>query len=265
MVAMSEDYAAVFDKVFSVPIAGVEREVWRDVFGDEYPDGLDTFSYVSRTELVEFAGAIADVDAARVLDLGCGRGGCVLWMAEATGADAVGVDIAESAIATATDSARALGLDDRARFVVGSFESVPAPDDSFDAVMSIDAFLFAPDKRAAIREIARVLRPGGCLVFTSWDFRSQPSNRPPQVEDHRPLLAEADFEVLRYDETVDWVQRQRGTTTGLLASVSELAPAWGVTEAEARAALEEMDATMDHHLRRFIAVAHLHRSDTARR
>lgn len=254
---MAEDYAAVFDAVFSVPVAGVERRVWREVYGDEYPDGLDTYSYVSRTELAEFADAIADIGAAHILDVGCGRGGCGLWMAEATGADLLGVDIAESAVASASATASALGLDDRARFVVGSFESIPAPDDSFGAVMSIDAFLFTPDKAAATREVARVLQPGGRLIFTSWDFRTQPSNRPPQVADHRPLLDAAGFEVLRYDETVDWAHRQRETTAGLLASISELAPVWGVTEAEARASLEEMEATMDHHLRRFIAVAQL--------
>lgn len=254
---MTTDYAAVFDKVFSVPMSGIEHEIWRRVFGEEYPDGLDTYSYVSRTELAEFAEAIAEADAHRILDVGCGRGGCGLWMSEATGAELLGVDIAESAVAIATETARALGLDRQARFVVGTFEAIPAPDRSVDAVMSIDAFLFAPDKPATMKEFARVLRPGGRVVFTSWDFSSQPPNRPPQVGDHRPLLEAAGFDVLRYEETTDWARRQRETTAGLLASVPALAAAWGVTEDEARTSLEEMDSTMEHHLRRFIAVARL--------
>ena len=63
MPALPENFAAVFDKVFSVPTASVERRVRRDVLADEYPDGLDTYSYISRTELAEFAESIADADA----------------------------------------------------------------------------------------------------------------------------------------------------------------------------------------------------------
>ncbi len=75
--------------------------------------------------------------------------------------------------------------------------------------MSIDALLFAPDKGVAVREIARVLVRGGRFVATTWDYHTQPVNRPPQVNDHRPDLLEAGFRVVGYDETPNWLENHR--------------------------------------------------------
>ena len=128
-----------------------------------------------------------------LVDVRCGRGAAGLWVAAHTSARLTGVDIAASALAAAGRRARSLGLAGRAEFVLGSFESVPQDNGSVDAAMSIDALLFAPDKQAALVEFGRVLRHGGRLVFTSWDYHSQPVGRPPQVADHRPLLVAAGF------------------------------------------------------------------------
>ena len=84
----------------------------------------------------------------------------------------------------------ALGLGDSAVYSEGSFDAIPADNASARGVMSIDALLFAPDKGVAIREISRVLVRGGRLVATTWDYHTQPVNRPPQVDDHRPHLIE---------------------------------------------------------------------------
>ncbi len=80
-----------------------------------------------------------------------------------------------------------------AQFVSSSFESTGLDYASVDAVMSVDAMLFTPDKAAALRELRRILRSGGRLALTSWDYHRQPLG-PPQVDDHRPLLAAAGFQ-----------------------------------------------------------------------
>jgi SAM-dependent methyltransferase len=121
--------------------------------------------------------------------------------------------------------------------------------------MSIDALLFAPDKAAAAVELARVLRPGGRLVVTTWDYHSQPAGRPAQVADHRPLLVDAGFDVLAYDDTPDWEQRQRAIDRLLLESVEELAAEQGAPVDEVRAGVEEMGATIDTMIRRVLLVA----------
>jgi SAM-dependent methyltransferase len=175
-----------------------------------------------------------------------------------TGAALTGVDIAQTGLDAASASAVALGVD--AAFVLGSFDDLPLPDASADVVMSIDAFLFAPNKPTAISELARVIRPGGRLVMTSWDYHRQPEDRPPQVDDHRPLLATA-FDLERYDETEDWLVRQRAATTGLLAQADQIAAEDGGDPDDLREGVAAMDRTFDDMLRRFFLVAR--RTDAA--
>jgi hypothetical protein len=100
-----------------------------------------------------------------------------------------------------------------------------------------------------------VLRPGGRLVLTTWDYTHQPVGRPPQVDDHRPLLSAAGFDVLRYEETPDWEHLERETCRLLLASVDELAAEEGDDPADVRASVLEMAATIDAALRRVMVVA----------
>jgi SAM-dependent methyltransferase len=143
---------------------------------------------------------------------------------------------------------------------VSSSESIEAITPSWssspvDAVLSIDALLFAPDKSAATAEVARVLRPGGRLVATTWDYHTQPVGRPPQVSDHRPLLSDVGLDVEVYDETVDWDRRQRAIDERLLDSVDELANESGEDPAMLRQALEEMAATQETMSRRVLIVA----------
>lgn len=52
----------------------VEERVWRDVYGDEYPDGLDPYSYISTSELRRFAAEARVVEGDTLADIGCGQG-----------------------------------------------------------------------------------------------------------------------------------------------------------------------------------------------
>ena len=252
---MTTDWAKVFEAEFATPVSAVQTRVWREVFGSEYPEGVEPYSFVSRTELARFSAEVMVDGKGHLVDVGCGRGGPGLWVAAHTGARLTGVDIAASALKAAEQRARSLGIAERARFALGSFESVPLESDSVDAVMSVDALLFAPDKQAALTELGRVLRHGGRLVFTSWDYHSQPAGRPPQVNDHRPLLIAAGFIVQAYDETADWFKRQSRADAGLLAAAEELAAESGEDVAVVRADIEKMHATVATMLRRVFVVA----------
>ena len=103
--------------------------------------------------------------------------------------------------------------------------------------------------------MARVLRPGGRLVATTWDYHSQPVGRPPQVEDHRALLSDAGLAVETYDETPDWDRHQRAISDLLLADVDELAAETSEDPEVVRAELHEMAATQDMMSRRVLIVA----------
>jgi SAM-dependent methyltransferase len=254
-VAADRDWRAVFEETYTGTPSRVGEKVWRRVFGDEYPEGVDPHSYVSRSELERFALETRIGEGSTLVDLGCGRGGPGLWVAMATGARLVGIDIADSALVAARRRAEAMGLAERAEFKQGTFEETGLADGTVDAVMSVDAFLFAVDKRASAMEWRRIIRPGGRLAFTSWDYHTQPVGRPPQVEDHRPLLVAAGFGVLAYEETSNWRKRIEGTTAGLIDSADELAAESGVAVATVQAQLMEMQRTVEAMSRRVFVLA----------
>jgi ubiquinone/menaquinone biosynthesis C-methylase UbiE len=93
-----------------------------------------------------------------ILDLGCGSGyaGRAL-RATADAGRVYGLDGAPEM----ARNARSYTDDGRVGFLVGDFEHLPFADDSVDHVFSMEAFYYARDPDAALREIRRVLRPGG--------------------------------------------------------------------------------------------------------
>jgi 2-polyprenyl-6-hydroxyphenyl methylase/3-demethylubiquinone-9 3-methyltransferase len=97
-----------------------------------------------------------------VLDLGCAGG----FLAEALhdrGARVTGIDPAEGAIAAARRHADQGGK--AIRYDVGVGESLPYDDASFDAVACVDVLEHVSDLRQVLREVARVLRPGGRFAY----------------------------------------------------------------------------------------------------
>ena len=98
----------------------------------------------------------------RFLDAGCGDGALVC-AAAAKGANAIGVDSDPAMLAAARSRATGLGVD--ATFLDGRVERLPFPDGTFDVVASVTVLCFVTDAAGAVREMARVLRPGGRLVL----------------------------------------------------------------------------------------------------
>jgi SAM-dependent methyltransferase len=106
---------------------------------------------------------VGSVDGQRVLDLGCGDG--LLTATLAThGARAVGIDIDRSALHTAVARVHAARAGS-ARFVEGRIEHLPFADDTFDVVTAVTVLCLVSDRETAVREAARVLRPGGRLII----------------------------------------------------------------------------------------------------
>ena len=108
----------------------------------------------------------------RVLDLGCGNGWATRWLADATapGGRAVGVDLSAEMLARA----RAADDSGRTSFVRAPFDGLPEPDRSFDAAFSMEAIYYAKPLEAALKEIARVLRPGGFVMLCMDFFQENP-------------------------------------------------------------------------------------------
>jgi ubiquinone/menaquinone biosynthesis C-methylase UbiE len=101
----------------------------------------------------------------RVLDLATGTGNAAL-LAARTGASVVGLDSAPRLVDVARDRARQAELD--VEFIVGDIHELPFADDAFDLVVSVFGLIVAADPDRAVRELSRVLRPGGRSLVTVW-------------------------------------------------------------------------------------------------
>ena len=95
-----------------------------------------------------------------VADIGCGVGGPLVEIARHTGARIVGVNSNSYQLERARRYVEEAGLAHLAEFLHCDFLDVHAPDESFDAVYSIEATCCAPDKLSIYREIFRLLKPG---------------------------------------------------------------------------------------------------------
>lgn len=107
------------------------------------------------------AGAV-DLDGREVLEVGCGRGGGVSYMARYLNPRRVtGLDAAR----TQVDFCRRVHRGANVAFVHGDAEHLPFDDDSFDAVVNVESSFAYGDMDAFLAEVRRVLRPGGHFLF----------------------------------------------------------------------------------------------------
>ena len=97
----------------------------------------------------------------RLLDAGCGAGD-FMAAASARGATVTGIDATPEMVAQARRRARGATVDE------GDIEMLPYADASFDVVTGFNSFQFATDLGRALREAARVTRPGGRVVVATW-------------------------------------------------------------------------------------------------
>ncbi|MGH2462349.1 MAG: class I SAM-dependent methyltransferase [Candidatus Limnocylindria bacterium] len=104
----------------------------------------------------------------RVLDLGTGTGAVAEKAALAVGAEGHVLAVDPSPEMLALAERRSDHAPVRFEVVEGSAESLPADDGSVDVTLASLSLMFVIDRAAAAREMARVLRPGGCLVAAVW-------------------------------------------------------------------------------------------------
>ena len=134
---------------------------------ETYGDDLGQSGWTTVDELNRFAEWL-DLDAdSHLLDVGCGSGGPALRLCTKTGARVHGVDVLEEGVATARRLAEDRGLADRATFVqIDAAKGLPFADESFDAILSIDAMCHLPNRLGVLEEWHRVTSPGARILFT---------------------------------------------------------------------------------------------------
>lgn len=108
----------------------------------------------------------------RVLDVATGTGGVALMLTARSDAEVVGVDLTEQMLRVGRDRVAEAGRGDRVSLVCGRAERLPFPDDGFDALTFTYLLRYVADPAATVKELARVVRPGG--VVASLEFLVPP-------------------------------------------------------------------------------------------
>ncbi|MFW6724748.1 SAM-dependent methyltransferase [Streptomyces sp. MAR4 CNY-716] len=142
----------------------------------------------------------------RILDVGCGVGGPALTLAAAEQVNIVGITISRYQVHLATERIAGAGLSDRVRFEEVDVMSLPYEDGAFDGAWFVESLLHVPDKVLALREVARVLHPGGRVVVGD-GFRRETADVPhewllsiPTLEGYRDLVEEAGLVSLEVED-----------------------------------------------------------------
>ena len=137
--------------------AQVHAEVRRAAFGKD----IGQNSWLTAAELERFSSSLELGSSSRLLDVASGSGGPALHLARATGCDVTGVELYDEAVETANQLAAETGLEARARFVrADASRPLPFGDDTFAAVLCVDAVNHLPGREAVFADWARLLRPG---------------------------------------------------------------------------------------------------------
>ncbi|HEY8767557.1 MAG TPA: methyltransferase domain-containing protein [Dehalococcoidia bacterium] len=205
---VAQGYDAVYE---AMPRSPTLLRIWKEkVAGDEYPDDFSHISFLTLADLRKLGEALSLSKDSAFADLACGMGGPGIWIARETGACLTGVDFSRVGITQAEKRANTLGIP--AKFSVGSFADTGLDVASMDAAMTVDALQYAPDKTAAIKEFARIIRPGGTLAFVAFELHPERSIGLPvigedRVSDYRPILEENGFKVVGYEQTHGWHER----------------------------------------------------------
>jgi ubiquinone/menaquinone biosynthesis C-methylase UbiE len=133
------------------------------------PKAYEGFMGRWSTRLAPLFIAFAGVrDGQRILDVGCGTGSLAReLLSHGQTISVVGIDPASTYVSFAEEAIP----DTRARFQVGSAETLPFPDASFDAALSLLVLQDVADPDRVVGEMARVTRDGGVVAACQWDFQ----------------------------------------------------------------------------------------------
>jgi SAM-dependent methyltransferase len=143
---------------------------------------------------------------ARILDIGCGGGRTLRTLAEIASSGHIdGVDYAPASVATSRESNADLIHTGRVSVQQASVSRLPFPDTSFDLITAVETHYYWPDLHRDLREVLRVLKPGGQFALIAETYRGPVRSwlyspvmrllraRYLTLEEHRAALTEAGF------------------------------------------------------------------------
>jgi sarcosine/dimethylglycine N-methyltransferase len=185
---------------------------------DLYPHDQDHYGGLSANDALAERASIRRDE--HVADFCAGLGGPARCWSRRFGAEVTGIDLNPARVRGAAELTALVGLESRVRVIEGDVTRTGLPSESFDVVVSQEAFLHVPDTAAALAEAFRLLRPGGRLAFTDWTV-------------HRPLSSEeADIMwrgiAAQSLQSSDSYRNLIQTVGFVILSVDDLTDEWGV-------------------------------------
>ena len=142
--------------------------VWggEDIHIGLYRSPDEPIAEASRRTVAEMASELGLNADSTVIDIGAGYGGAARYLAKTFGCRVTCVNVSQAQNARNRRLNEQAGLADKIEVAHGTFERLPVPSSTYDVAWSQDAILHCGDRRRALQEIQRVLRPSGKLIFT---------------------------------------------------------------------------------------------------
>ena len=244
---------AAYDAAYAHYASTVQTEVRQEAFGED----IGQNSWLTVDEYRRFIGWLALRPEAHVLDVASGSGGPSLFLARETGCRLTGIDVNDNGVANANRLARERGMESRVCFrQADAGRPLEFADETFEALVCIDAINHLRDRSRVLAEWRRVLRPGGGLLFTDpitvtgiltneeiavrssiWFFLFTPEGA-----DER-LMGSVGFELLRREDVTE--------------NMALVARRWHDARARRRDAMLQIEGTETFDgSQKFLAVAH---------
>lgn len=180
-----ERYDSFYDKDATEDLDHVDQEgtnLYYNVATDFYEYGWGQsfhFGWGHKAETREMAiaklehfiaGKLQLEETMKVLDMGCGVGGPLRSIVSFSGADVTGVTINAYQVHRAKTITSKLSdfMQSKCHYVQGDYTKIPFPDNTFDAIYTIEAMVHKMDRSEAFNEAFRVLKPGGLFLNIDW-------------------------------------------------------------------------------------------------
>lgn len=159
--------AAQFDDFHTARArTGLVTHLYATAMGEAYPPEVADSSSCDWPLLGLMTARLRMQPGQLLVDAGCGTGGTGLWLARALSVRLVGIDLSPVAIEQAGARRPAFVPNGRATFRVASLDATGLPDGCAHGIVCVDALGFASNRGDAVRELGRVLAPGGRLLLT---------------------------------------------------------------------------------------------------